>query len=115
MEVLEWPTPKVSYSLSDAGREGRQALVLLDGSQQIAPAGEHLVRVRLMTDIPDQPVVRGVEHRMQRNREFHGAQTRRKVAAHCGSPYESDNGVIRPPPRQIGSRQGPQIGGRLDF
>ena len=81
IEVLEWPTPKVSYSLSLAGGKRREALVLLDGVQPLAPAGQHLVRVGLVPHVPDQPVVRGIEHVMQRNREFDGAQSRGKMPA----------------------------------
>ena len=63
IEVLEWPTPKVSYSLSARAREGREAAVLLDGVQPVAAAGQHLVRIGLVADVPHQPVVRACRRR----------------------------------------------------
>jgi hypothetical protein len=36
--------------------------MLLDGTQQIAAPREHLVRIGLMADIPDQAIVRGIEN-----------------------------------------------------
>ena len=49
-----------------------------------APAGQHLVAVGLMTDIPDQSVVRRVVNVMQGNGQFDRAEIRRKMAASPG-------------------------------
>ena len=78
IEVLEWPTPKVSYSLSLRVGKGARPPILLDGVQLLAPAGQHLVRIGLVPDVPDQPVIGRVEHIMQRNREFDRAQVPRR-------------------------------------
>ena len=63
-----------------AGGKGRETAVLLDGVQELAPAGEHLVRVRLMTDVPHQPVVGRVENVMQRHGQLDRSQTGGEVA-----------------------------------
>ena len=81
IDVLEWPTPKVSYSLSRARRERREAVLLLDGAQLVAPAGQHLVRIGLVADVPHEPVVRRVEDIVQRDRELDGAEAGGEVAA----------------------------------
>jgi hypothetical protein len=54
IEVLEWPTPKVSYSLSLRVGNGARPVALLDGVQPVAPPGQHLVRIGLVADVPDQ-------------------------------------------------------------
>ena len=47
----------------------------------ILPAGEQLVSIALMADIPHQFVARGLEDRVQRNGEFHRSQVGGQVAA----------------------------------
>ena len=64
-----------------ARREGREALVLLDGVQTVAPSREHLVRVGLVADVPDQPVIGGVENVMQGDGQLDGAQPGGEMAA----------------------------------
>ncbi len=45
-----------------AHRKARQAAALANGAESLAPSGEHLVHVRLMADVPHEPVGRKVEH-----------------------------------------------------
>ena len=71
-----------------AVREWRQAAQLADGFQLRAAAGEHLVRVGLMAHVPDQAVVRGVVAVVQRQRELHGAQIGREVAADAAQGFD---------------------------
>jgi len=47
----------------------------------VAPAGQHLVRISLVTDVPEDLVARGVEQRVQRDGELAGAEIRPEVAA----------------------------------
>ena len=74
IDVLEWPTPKVSYSLSARVGKRREAALLLDGVQLVAAAGEHLVRIGLVADVPHEAVARRVEHVVQRDGELDGAE-----------------------------------------
>jgi hypothetical protein len=55
---------------------------LLDGSQLVAPPGQHLVRIGLVAHIPDEPVLRCVEDAMKGNRQFHRAQSCREMPPH---------------------------------
>jgi len=57
-----------------ATREGRDAVLLAQGFHALATTGEDLVRIRLMTDVPYQPVIRGVEDVMQRDGQLDDAQ-----------------------------------------
>ncbi len=61
--------------------ERREPLVLADRLKLVAPAGQDLVRVGLMTDVPEDLVLRGVQQRMQRHRDLAGAEVRAEVPA----------------------------------
>ena len=71
----------VVLALGAARKRGEPA-VALDGVQPVAPAGQHLVRVGLVADVPHQPVVRRVVHVVQREGELDGAEARREMTAH---------------------------------
>jgi len=51
------------------------------GGKLVLAAGDNLVRIGLMADIPDQFIFRRVENKMHRQRQFHGAQRRGQVTA----------------------------------
>src|SRR5436853_624037 len=70
----------VVLGLVDVAERG-QALVLADGRQLIAAAGEDLVRIRLMSDVPDDLVARGVQDGVQRDGQLAGAEVGAEVAA----------------------------------
>ena len=53
---------------------------LTERRHPVAAPGQDLMRIGLVADIPNQAVFRGVEYGMQRDRQFDGAQIRRKVA-----------------------------------
>ena len=61
--------------------ERRQALVLADRRQRLAAAGEDLVRVGLVADVPEDLVARRVEQAVQRDGELAGAEVGAEVAA----------------------------------
>ncbi len=65
--------------------ETAEAATLADGADAVAPAGHDLVRIGLMTDIPDQPVVRRVEYVVNRDSQFDHAETRAEMAAGHGN------------------------------
>ncbi len=67
-----------------AARERRQAAFLLDGGDAVAAAGKDLVRVALMAHVPDQAIVRRVEHVVQCHGELHHAKARAEMAAGAG-------------------------------
>ena len=84
IEVLEWPDAEGVVLAFGARREGREAAALLDGVELVAPAGEHLVRIGLVADVPDEPVVRRVEDVVQRDGELDRAEAGGEVAAARG-------------------------------
>src|SRR6266508_4630459 len=44
-----------------AAQKTTNASILFDGGQQCTPAGKNLMGIRLMTNIPDQPIPRCIE------------------------------------------------------
>jgi hypothetical protein len=61
--------------------EGRQALVLADRVELVAAAGQHLVRVGLVADVPEDLVAGRVEKAVEGDRELAGAEVGAEVAA----------------------------------
>ena len=57
------------------------ALKLLDGAEAVAPAGDELVRICLVADVPDELVMRRIEGDVQRQRQLDGTQVRRQMSA----------------------------------
>ena len=62
-------------------REGGNAILLAQGAHARATAGEDFVRIGLMTHVPHQPVVRGVEDVMQRDGQLDDAQAGTEMPA----------------------------------
>ena len=61
--------------------ERSQPLVLADRRQLVPAPGEDLVRIGLVAHVPEDLVLRRVEHRMQRDRELAGPEVGAEVAA----------------------------------
>ncbi len=93
--------------------EARQAAALAQGADAVAPSGEDLVRVALVADVPDDAVVGGVEHVVQRHRQLDHAEPRAEMAA--GDRHRVDHlGAHRVRHLlQLALRQEPQPVGRL--
>jgi hypothetical protein len=64
--------------------EARQAVLHAQRPDAVAAAGEDLVRVALVRDVPDDPVAGRVEDGVQRDGEFDHAEPRAEVAARDG-------------------------------
>ena len=71
---------RIVFALGAFGEAGQPA-ALAQRADAVAPAGQNLVRIGLMADVPDQPVVRRVEDVMQRNRKLDDAQARAEMPA----------------------------------
>ncbi len=71
---------RVVFALGAAGEAG-QAAALAQRADAVAPAGQDLVRIGLVADVPDQPVARGVEHRVQRHGQLDHAEAGAEMAA----------------------------------
>ena len=71
----------MSCSDSAIEQNGREAAVLADRAQLVAAAGQHLVRVGLVADVPQDLVARRVDQRVQRDRDLARAEVGAEVAA----------------------------------
>ena len=71
----------MSCSDSAIEQNGASPLVLADRVQLVAAAGQDLVRVGLVADVPQDLVARRVEQRVQRDRDLAGAEVGAEVAA----------------------------------
>ena len=84
IEVEECAAPNGSYSLSARLVKPDKPAALADGADAVAPAGENLVRISLVADVPDQPVGRRVEDMVQRDGQFDHAEPGAEMAAGLG-------------------------------
>ena len=66
---------RVVFALAAFGESG-QAAARAQRADAVAPAGQNLMRIGLVADIPDQTVARRVEDVMQSDRQFDDTQTR---------------------------------------
>jgi hypothetical protein len=74
---------RVVFAFSALGETGKTA-TLAEGADAVAPAGEDLVRVGLVADVPDQSVGGRVEDRMQSYRELDHTQSGAEMATGLG-------------------------------
>ena len=72
-----------------AAGEARKAVLLPQGADAIAAAGQHLVRIGLVADVPDQPVIGSIEHGMERHRQLDHAEPGAEMPA--GHRYGVDD------------------------
>ncbi len=92
----------------------RQTAWLLDGGQALAPAGQHLVRIRLMSDVPDQAVLRGLENIMQGNRELDCSETGGEMSAARADAVDQELSQLGSQRGQARDRQAPQVRRRIE-
>ena len=76
-----------------------------------AAAGEDLVRVGLVPDVPHEAVVRRVEHVVQRDRQLDGAEVRREVPARLRHGLQQERAQLARKRRQRFAFQRAKIGG----
>ena len=97
-----------------AARERREAVLLLDRGDAVAAAGEDLVRVALVADVPHQAIVRGVELVVQGHGQLDHAQARAEVTAGAGDGLDQILAQFVGDLRQFVVGQPAQVGGRVD-
>ena len=71
---------RVVFALGALGEAGEPA-ALAERTDAVAAAGQDLVRVGLMADVPDQAIARRIEDVMQRDRQLHRTEVGRQMAA----------------------------------
>ncbi len=77
-------------------------------------AGQELVRVGLVTRVPDDPVARRLEQPMEGDRELDHAQRRAEVAARLGDRADDRVADLGGQLGQLGLGQAAQVGGTLE-
>ncbi len=92
-----------------ASRKWRQPVALLDGVQAVTPAGQYLVWVGLVADIPHQPIVRGVVDIVQCNSQFHRAQAGGEVSAAGADGVDQELAQLVGERGQVSLIQGAQV------
>ena len=81
IEVEECAGAKgIVFALGALG-EAREAAGLAQGANAVAAAGQDFVRIGLVADVPDHPVVGRVEQVMKRDRQLDDAEPRAEMAA----------------------------------
>ena len=75
---------RIVVALGALGEAG-QAAALAQGADAVAAAGEDLVRIGLVADVPDQLVVGRVEHVVERDRQLDHAEAGAEMAAGDGN------------------------------
>ena len=112
IEVDECAVPKVSYSLSSRRGKPEMPPSWRSVRHAVAPAGEDLVRIGLVADVPDEAVVRRVEDVVQRDGQLDRAEVAttggRRSARRSAARTRA---ARRRSVRQLGARQAAQVGG----
>ena len=75
---------RVVFALAAFGKS-RQASASAQGADAVTASGEDLMRIALMADIPDQPVVRRVENIMDSGSQLDNAKSSAQMAAGDGN------------------------------
>ncbi len=70
----------IVFALRTLGESGQPA-ALAQGADAGAAPGENFVRIGLMSDVPDDPVIGCVEHPMQRHRKLDHTEASAEMAA----------------------------------
>ncbi len=93
-----------------AARKSRDAAELAQGVHPAPAAGDRLVRVGLVADVPDDPVVRRVEDVVQRDRQLDRAEVRREVAAGLRDGLDDELAQLAGEHLELGARQATHVG-----
>ena len=105
---------RVVLAFAALGETG-QPTFLAQRADAIAPAGQYLVRIGLVADIPDQAVVGRVEDVVQRDGQLDDAEAGAEMAAgdrHCFDQLGAQFGGQL---RQVGLGKRAQIGRNADL
>ena len=99
---------RVIIGLAPLGEAGQTAL-LAERFDSVAATGQDLVRIGLVANIPDQPVMRCLEHIMQRHRQLDDAEPGTKMAACLRHGANGGIAQLGGEPLKIALRQAAQI------
>ena len=97
-----------------AFRERREAILFLDRGDLVAAAGQDLVRIALMADVPDQAIVRRVIQIMQRDGQFDHAEPGAEMSADAGHRFDQVFAQLARDIGQFAFVELAQVGRRVD-
>ena len=116
MEVAACPAPKTSYSDSSRRRKPESPPLRRMVGSAVVAAGEDLVRVGLVADVPDELVARGLEDAVEGDRQLHRAEVGPEVGALVAGDHVDDALAHLGGERlELVLRQRAQFGGRADL
>ena len=95
-------------------RERREPALVLDRLEPVAAAREHLVRIRLVADVPDQSVVRRVVDVVQRDGQLDRAEAGREMAAHLADRLDEELTQFARQRLELRLGETPQVRRRFD-
>jgi hypothetical protein len=98
----------VVFAFVPAEEPGHPTL-LAERGESIPPTGEYLVSVRLVPDIPDDLVFRGLEDTMEADRQFHGAQAGAQVTTSLGDTLDQKLADFQRQLVELTNRATPQV------
>ena len=105
---------RIVFALGAAGEAG-QAAFLAQRADAVAAAGQDLVRIGLVADIPDQPVIRRVEDIVQRHRQFDHAKAGAEMPAGVRDGVDQLGAKLRSQLRQLAFVKRAQVGRNADL
>ena len=94
--------------------ERRQPAVLADRVETVAPAGQHLVRIGLVADVPEDLVAGRVEQAVQRDGQLAGAQVGSEVAADLADHVDDQLTDLLREPLQLLVAEALEVVGTVD-
>ena len=104
----------MSCSDSAIEQNGAEPAVLADRRQLVAAPGEDLVRVGLVTDVPEHLVAGGLEQGVQGDRELAGAEVGAEVPADLTDGVDDVLAHLLRDLRELVLGQRLQVGGTVD-
>ncbi|MPN43031.1 hypothetical protein SDC9_190590 [bioreactor metagenome] len=91
-------------------RKAGNAAPMAQSAHRLATAGQYLVAVGLMTDVPDDAIFRRVKDVVQRDRQFDRAQIRRQMPAGLRDGLDQEGAKLIGDDCQFAAIQGAQVG-----
>src|SRR5258708_2315310 len=95
--------------------ETREPAALANCTDASAASGQYLVRIGLMSDVPDNFVIRRIEHEMQRHRQLDHAEPRSEMSAYDRDRTDHFGTQLIGNRHHLPLGQSPQIRWDLDF
>ena len=115
IEVEECAAPNGSYSLSARLVKPDRPLPMPQRADAVAAAGEDLVRIGLMADVPDDAVARRVEQVVQRDGQLDHAEAGAEMAAGDGDRVDRLGAQFVGDLPELALVEPPQIVGGVDL